>query len=82
MHNISFLATGGGHGYSATLGTVQSGIEMDLGHFNNYSINAEANTITVGGSIHFRNITGPLYAAGKEWRTYHDSSIRGLFPSH
>ena len=64
----SFLGPGGGHGYSATLGTVQNGIKIDLGYFRTFSINFPANTITVGGSIHFATITGPLYDAGKEWR--------------
>ena len=26
--------------------------------------------MTVGGSVRFGNVTGPLYDAGKEWRTY------------
>ena len=26
--------------------------------------------MTVGGSVHFGNITGPLYDAGKEFRMY------------
>ncbi|MCJ1386176.1 hypothetical protein MMC17_009302 [Xylographa soralifera] len=68
LHNISFLGTGGGHGYSATLGTVQNGIEIDLGHFDTVSIDHAANTMTVGGSVHFANITGPLYDAGKEFQ--------------
>lgn len=40
---------------------------MDLG-FNTVSIDAVANTMTVGGSVHFANLTGPLYNAWKEWR--------------
>ena len=78
-HNISFLGTGGGHGYSATLGTVRNGIEIDLGHFNTVSIDADASTMTIGGSVRFGNVTGrPLYDAGKEFRkqltTLHGSS--------
>ncbi|KAF6223377.1 hypothetical protein HO133_000219 [Letharia lupina] len=68
--NISFLGTGGGHGYSATLDTVENGIEIDLGHFNTVSIDKDANTMTVGGSVHFANITGLLYDAGKEFRLF------------
>lgn len=74
-NGIPFLGTGGGHGYSATLGTVENGIEIDLGHFNTFSIDSNANTITVGGSVHFANITGPLYDAGKEWRTLAFASL-------
>ena len=69
LHNISFLGTGGGHGYSVTLDTVQSGIEIDLGHFDSVSIDQIANTMTVGGAVRFANITGRLYDAGKEFRT-------------
>ena len=68
-YNISFLGTGGGHGYSASLGTVQNGIEIDLGYFNTVSIDKDASTMTVGGSVRFGNVTGPLYDAGKEFRT-------------
>ncbi|MCJ1282144.1 hypothetical protein MMC26_001467 [Xylographa opegraphella] len=68
LHNISFLGTGGGHAYSVTVGTVQNGIEIDLGNFNNVSIDKDANTMTVGGAVHFANITGPLYDAGKEFQ--------------
>ncbi|KAL2047408.1 hypothetical protein N7G274_001429 [Stereocaulon virgatum] len=68
IHNISFLGTGGGHGYSVTLDTVQNGIEIDLGHFETVSIDQNANTMTVGGAVRFANITGPLYDAGKEFQ--------------
>lgn len=67
-HNISFLGTGGGHGYSASLASVRNGIEIDLGHFDTVSVNKNANTMTVGGSVRFGNVTGPLYDAGKEFR--------------
>lgn len=70
QNNVPFLGTGGGHGYTTSLASIQNGIEIDLGHFNSVAINGSANTITVGGSVHFHNITGPLYAAGKEFRKY------------
>ena len=69
QQNISFLGTGGGHGYSATLGTVQNGIKIDLGNFNTVDIDQGAKTMTIGGSVHFANVTAPLYNAGKEFRT-------------
>ncbi|MCJ1436573.1 hypothetical protein MMC27_005953 [Xylographa pallens] len=68
LHNISFLGTGGGHAYSVTVETVQNGIEIDLGNFNTVSIDQTASTMTVGGAVHFANITGPLYDAGKEFQ--------------
>ena len=63
-----FLGSDDGHDYPVTLDTVQNDMEIDLGHFQTFSINSRPNTITVGGSIHFANITGPLYDASKEWR--------------
>lgn len=42
---------------------------MDLGHFDSVSVDKNASTMTVGGSVRFGNVTGPLYDAGKEFRT-------------
>ncbi|KAI4154349.1 MAG: hypothetical protein LQ340_001728 [Diploschistes diacapsis] len=65
-NNISFLATGGGHGYSATLGALNGGVESDLGVFNTSDVDLVANTLTVGGSVPFSNVFSALQAAGKE----------------
>lgn len=67
-NHVPFLGTGGGHAYTTTVGSVQNGIEMDLGGFYGIEIDAEANTMTAGANVHFANITGPLYDAGKEFR--------------
>ena len=39
-----------------------------MGHFKSLSIDSAASTLTIGGSIRFGDVTGPLYDAGKEWR--------------
>ena len=39
-----------------------------MGHFKTLSIDSAASTLTIGGSIRFGDITGPLYDARKEWR--------------
>ncbi|KAL2821205.1 FAD-dependent oxidase [Aspergillus granulosus] len=65
-NNIPFLAVGGGHGFTTTLGDLQEGLEIDLSLFNKVSVDAQDNRMTIGGSVRFRDIMDPLYAAGKE----------------
>ena len=67
-NDIPFLGTGGGHGYSTTLSVLKNGIQLDLGLFNVISIDAAANTITVGGSVIFADVFPVLQTAGKELR--------------
>ncbi|KAJ8061543.1 hypothetical protein OCU04_009356 [Sclerotinia nivalis] len=45
---------------------IKAGVEIDLANFNSVAIDKDANTMTGGDSIHFRDITGPLQDAGKE----------------
>ena len=68
-NHIPFLGTGGGHAYTTTVGSVNNGIDMDLGNFYEIEINTEANTMTAGANVHFANITSLLYSAGREFRT-------------
>ncbi|KAF7935440.1 uncharacterized protein EAE97_008347 [Botrytis byssoidea] len=68
-HNIPFMATGGGHGYSATLHSCKNGIDIDLGFFHDIEIDKEASTITIGGSIKFGELLKPLFDVGKEIQT-------------
>lgn len=67
-YKFPFLATGGGHGYGTTFGLLQNGLELDLGHFKTVEVDAEANTLTIGGSVTFAEIMDPLYNAGKQIR--------------
>jgi FAD binding domain len=67
-HNISFLPSGAGHGFTTSYGTLQNGLEIDLSAFNSVVVDAAANTLTVGGGVKFGEIYEPLYSAGKEIR--------------
>lgn len=71
QNNISFLATGGGHGYSTSLGRLQGGIDIDLGFFNATRIDSVARTITVGGSVRASEVASALQEAGMEMREFH-----------
>lgn len=63
-----FLSTGGGHGFAITLGRLHHGIELDLSNFKNVSVDADANTLTIGGAVRFRDVVEPLGQAHKELR--------------
>lgn len=67
-HNVPFMATGGGHGYSSTLHSCKNGIDIDLGFFHDIKIDKEASTITIGGSVKFGELIQPLFDVGKEIR--------------
>ncbi|KAK4180906.1 6-hydroxy-D-nicotine oxidase [Triangularia setosa] len=64
--NVSILATGGGHGYTWSLGRHQAGIDVDLSNFSTIKIDSAANTMTVGGSVRSQQVAKALQAAGKE----------------
>lgn len=70
IHDIPFLATGGGHGYATTFGKLQNGLEIDLSFFRSVSVDAASSTMTIGGAVVFRDIYEPLYNAGKEIRMF------------
>ncbi|KAL9082892.1 MAG: hypothetical protein Q9165_008745 [Trypethelium subeluteriae] len=63
-NNISFLATGRGHGGSSTLKAFD-GINIDLSKFRTVDLDANNSKITVGGSVNFSQLFDPLYDAGK-----------------
>ncbi|KAJ0414362.1 FAD-dependent oxidase [Aspergillus carlsbadensis] len=65
-NDIPFLAVGGGHGFTTTLGEVENGLEIDLSQFDRVSVDARRNRLTIGGGVRFRDVMDPLYAAGKE----------------
>ncbi|KAK7750698.1 hypothetical protein SLS62_007398 [Diatrype stigma] len=67
-HNIPFLATGGRHGYTATFGSVQNGLAIDLSQLNPIDIDASTSTITVGGGVRIGDVIDPLYQSGFELR--------------
>jgi FAD/FMN-containing dehydrogenase len=75
LNNVSFLSTGGGHGYSVSLGQLQGGIDLDLGTFSTIQVDSTAQTMTVGGSVLADQIASALQAAGMEIRRHHAHSI-------
>ena len=60
--------TAGGHGYSGSLGALQSGMEIDMSNFKNVSIDSVTSLMTVGAGVRFRDFMSPLYASGKAIR--------------
>ncbi|KAL8988161.1 MAG: hypothetical protein Q9177_002723 [Variospora cf. flavescens] len=61
---IPFLATGGRHGYTTTLGDLQGGLAIDLSQLKSYSIDRAAGTLTVGGATTLGDFQDALYEAG------------------
>ncbi|ROV97147.1 hypothetical protein VMCG_07538 [Cytospora schulzeri] len=64
-YRVPFLATGGGHGLSTTLGKLHNGLEIDLSNFKSVELDAVNNEVTVGGATVFSDLYDPLYNAGK-----------------
>lgn len=71
QNNLSMLATGGGHGYSTSLGRLQGGIDLDLGMFDSIQVDPAARTITIGGSVKSDKVASALQAVGMEIRMFH-----------
>lgn len=65
---IPFLATGGGHGTSITLGKLKRGLEIDMSKLSSVDVDTTGNQITVGGGTRFSQVVDLLYAAKKEMR--------------
>ncbi|RFU27488.1 hypothetical protein B7463_g8856, partial [Scytalidium lignicola] len=74
-NNIQFLAMGGGHGYTTTYHSLQSGLEIDLSAFNTVSVDVVASTMTIGGGTKFRDLFQPLFSVGKEIQTGSGSCV-------
>lgn len=67
-NHIPFLTTGAGHGTSTTYAALKNGLDIDLGSFKSVVVDAEANTVTVGGSVKFSDLYNPLFSQGKWMR--------------
>ncbi|KAI0184711.1 hypothetical protein EV127DRAFT_443582 [Xylaria flabelliformis] len=65
-NRIPFLATGGRHGYTTTLGNLKNGLALDLSQFNTVKVDKKAGTLTVGGAVRISQIYDPVYEAGYE----------------
>ncbi|KAL4998573.1 hypothetical protein BDV10DRAFT_201248 [Aspergillus recurvatus] len=63
-HDIPFLATGGGHGLTGTLGQFH-GITIELSNFNTVELDERTSQITVGGGTKYSETYEPMFNAGK-----------------
>lgn len=67
-NNIPFLATGGGHGITKTLGAfhyTDTGITIELSKVNTINLSPDNEYITVGGGARYEAAYEPMYNAGK-----------------
>ncbi|KAK0622036.1 hypothetical protein B0T17DRAFT_609009 [Bombardia bombarda] len=67
--NVSFLATGGRHGYTTTLGRMQDGLAIDMSKFKSVVVNKAAKTLTIGAGVRTGEVIEPLWAAGLQLPT-------------
>lgn len=68
---MPFLATGAGHGYTNTLSALRNGLVLDMGNFNNVTIDSASNVMTIGGGTITSSMSAALQDAGKEIRTFY-----------
>ncbi|KAK9778161.1 putative FAD-binding PCMH-type domain-containing protein [Seiridium cardinale] len=66
-HDIPFLVTGGGHGISNHLASLQDGLQIDLANFNGVKFDASSAQLTVGGAAKFSQINDILYDSGYQF---------------
>jgi FAD/FMN-containing dehydrogenase len=66
QRNISYLATGGGHGLPITLGQLDDGISIDLSNFKTVTVDTKSKTVAVGGGALFSDVITPVLNAGYE----------------
>ncbi|OAK94599.1 FAD-dependent oxidase [Phaeosphaeriaceae sp. SRC1lsM3a] len=64
--NTPFLTTGGGHGFSTTLGRLRGGINIDLSNFKDVKVDPNKNTLTVGGAVRIGDVIAPLHETRKQ----------------
>ena len=75
-NSLSFLATGGGNGYSTSLSSLNCALNIDLGKFRRLIVDTDSSTMTVGASTTFADMFDPLYAAGKQFRKFRVHTYR------
>ncbi|KAI1123020.1 Glucooligosaccharide oxidase [Nemania abortiva] len=63
-NSISFLATGGRHGYGTGLGELHKGLAIDLSQLKEVSVDPKAATLTIGPGAHFSDILPPVQRSG------------------
>ena len=64
--NTTFLATGPRHGFWEGLQTLKDGLEISTAGFNQISVDTDANTMIVGGSVRFGQVIDTLDAVQKQ----------------
>lgn len=64
------------------MGTLDDGIDIDLGFFRGVTVDAENNRMTIGGGTVFGDVYDPLYNAGKEIRKLFLISVRDCPHAH
>lgn len=64
QNGIPFLATGGRHGRTNTLGELQHGLAIDLSQLNSFSADTDSSTVTLGGAAVIGQFQDRMYAAG------------------
>jgi hypothetical protein len=64
QNGISFLATGGRHGFTTTLGELQQGLAIDLSQLDSFSADINSSTVTLGGAARAGSFQDQLYAGG------------------
>ncbi|KAL8963827.1 MAG: hypothetical protein Q9183_004924, partial [Haloplaca sp. 2 TL-2023] len=65
QNNLTFFATGGGHGAEPGFDTVNNAVNIDLSNFRQNELDITNNTLTVGPGIAFKDFQEDLYNAGK-----------------
>lgn len=66
--NIPFHAVATGHHYTAAYEKAKDVLQIDISNLNSVAVDADANTLTIGGAVRFVDVFEPLYKAGKETR--------------
>ncbi|KAK1634584.1 hypothetical protein BDP81DRAFT_451133 [Colletotrichum phormii] len=68
-HRVPFLATGGRHGYTTSLGRLRNGRAIDLSALNEVEVDESAETLTVGGGVRWSQVLDPVFDAGFQMQT-------------
>ncbi|PHH61213.1 hypothetical protein CDD81_694 [Ophiocordyceps australis] len=68
-NNVSFLATGGRHGYGTTLGKLKNGLAIDLSQLRDIIIDQTMGTLTVGPGVRMRDLMVLVHNAGYQIQT-------------
>lgn len=78
-NNISFIATGGRHGYTTTYKNLQDGLAIDLSRLDTLEVNATTGTLTVGPGVTIGEVIDPLFNAGFDIRRFRLSGFGCIF---